>query len=86
MFTPAVLLMCWFFDYIFKSCQSFSSTEICIWSYFMEQCRQTNYNIWLPTCYSLWKRTKKYVAVLHRSNLIAFFVLYMIRELKEYIE
>lgn len=34
-------------------------TEVCIWSYFMEECRPTNYNIWLPTCYSLRKRGKK---------------------------
>lgn len=58
-FMPAVLLMCCFFDYIFKSCQSFPSIEVCIWSYFMEVCRPTNYNIQLPTCYSLWVRTKK---------------------------
>lgn len=60
-------------------------TEVCIWSYFMEECRPTNYNIWLPTCYSLRERKKKNlsVAVFHRSNLVAFFVFYMIRELKE---
>lgn len=58
-FMPAVLLMRCFFDYIFKSCQSFPSIEVCIWSYFMEVCRPTNYNTQLPTCYSLWARRKK---------------------------
>lgn len=49
-----VLLMCCFFDYIFKRC-----IEVCIWSYSMEECRPTSYNIQLPTCCSLWKKKKK---------------------------
>lgn len=76
-FTPAVLLMYCFFDYIFKICQSFPSIEFCIWSYFMELCRPTNYHIQLPTCYSLWVRRKNKL-----WNLVAFFELYMIRVLK----